>query len=244
MKPALRALQLNALRALLSLAATVAVAVPSAHASELEKLIGLAPGLSASAIREALAAVECAKAKGIAPEADRLAIVDYTRPSVEPRLWIFDLVQKKVLFEELVAHGRGSGEAMATEFSNRPSSYKTSLGLFVTDETYQGGNGYSLKLRGLSGSLNDLAFSRKIVMHGAPYVNPEKAKQYGRLGRSLGCPAVRPQVARSIIDALKEGQFFYAYGPGSAAAKSCEGLDAIVTASNDEPGAKAATTTR
>jgi hypothetical protein len=235
MKPALRALQLNALGALLSLAATL-VAVPAAHSSELEKL---APGLSAAAIREALAAVDCAKAKGIAPEANRLAIVDYTRPSVEPRLWIFDLAQKKVLFEEFVAHGRGSGEAMATEFSNRPSSYKTSLGLFVTDETYEGGNGYSLKLRGLSGALNDLAFSRRIVMHGAPYVNPVKAKQYGRLGRSLGCPAVRPQVARSIIDTLKEGQFFYAYGPGSAAAKTC---DSIVVASNEANSAKAGTT--
>jgi hypothetical protein len=242
MKPAVRALHLNALRALLTVAATLAVLAPAAgHATELDKLYGLAPGLSAAAIREALAAVDCAKAKGIAPEADRLAIVDYTRPSVEPRLWIFDLAQKKVLFQEFVAHGRGSGEDVATDFSNRPSSYKTSLGLFVTDETYEGGNGYSLKLRGLSGSLNDRAFSRKIVMHGAPYVNPEKAKQYGRLGRSLGCPAVRPQVARSIIDTLKEGQFFYAYGPGSAAAKSCE---SIVMASNDQAGAKAGTTSR
>jgi hypothetical protein len=239
MKPAVRALQLNALRALLTAAATLVVLAPAAHATEIDKLSGLAPGLSATAIREALAAVDCAKAKGIAPEADTLAIVDYTRPSVEPRLWIFDLVQKKVLFEEFVAHGRGSGEDIATDFSNRPSSYKTSLGLFVTDETYEGGNGYSLKLRGLSGSLNDRAFSRKIVMHGAPYVNPEKAKQYGRLGRSLGCPAVRPQVARSIIDTLKEGQFFYAYGPGSAAAKSCE---SIVMASHEKMEAKAGTT--
>jgi hypothetical protein len=239
MKPALRALQLNALRALLTAAATLAVLAPAAHATELDKLSRMAPGLSATAIREALAAVDCAKAKGIAPEADTLAIVDYTRPSVEPRLWIFDLVQKKLLFQEFVAHGRRSGEDVATDFSNRPSSYKTSLGLFVTDETYEGGNGYSLKLRGLSGSLNDRAFSRKIVMHGAPYVNPEKAKQYGRLGRSLGCPAVRPQVARSIIDTLKEGQFFYAYGPGSAAAKSCE---SIVMASNEKLDAKAGTT--
>jgi hypothetical protein len=136
-------------------------------------------------------------------------------------------VQKKVLFEEFVAHGRGSGLDIPTKFSNRPSSYKTSLGLFVTDETYEGGNGYSLRLHGLTRALNHLAFDRKIVMHGAPYVNPEKARQAGRLGRSLGCPAVRPQVARSIIDTLKEGQFFYAYGPGSSAAKSCESIQPL-----------------
>jgi hypothetical protein len=241
MQPTMRSLRLCLFHAFAGFAATLAVAVPTANAIEIEKLIGLAPGLSAAAIREALAAVDCAKAKGIAPDAERLAIVDYTRPSLEPRLWIFDLAAKKVLFEEFVAHGRGSGDDVATSFSNRPRSYKTSLGLFLTDETYEGGNGYSLKLRGLSGSLNDLAFSRKIVMHGAPYVNPLKAKQYGRLGRSLGCPAVRPQVARSIIDALKEGQFFYAYGPGSSAAKSCE---RIAMASNDALAANSGTTTR
>jgi hypothetical protein len=222
MHPARGILQLNVLRTFVLLCATCALFVPAARASELEKLVGLAPGLSAAAIREALAAVDCAKSKGIATEADRLAIVDYTRPSVEPRLWVFDLEQKTVLFEEFVAHGRGSGLDVPTEFSNRSGSYKTSLGLFVTDETYEGGNGYSLRLRGLSGGLNDLAFSRKIVMHGASYVNPQKARKFGRLGRSLGCPAVRPQVARPIIDTLKEGQFLYAYGPGSEAANSCE----------------------
>lgn len=241
MRRAMRSIQLCVFPGAAALTAMLALSVPAASASELDKLVGLAPGLSASAIREALAAVDCAKAKGIAPEADRLAIVDYTLPSVEPRLWIFDLAKKKVLFEEFVAHGRGSGEDVATSFSNRPRSYKTSLGLFLTDETYEGGNGYSLKLRGLSGSLNDLAFSRRIVMHGAPYVNPEKAKKYGRLGRSLGCPAVRPQVARRIIDTLKEGQFFYAYGPGSSSAKSCE---AIAMASQTDLGAKGAGATR
>lgn len=206
-------------------AALLALCLPfEARASELEKLIGLAPGLSAAAIREALTAMDCAKAKGIAPDAERLAIVDYTRPSVEPRLWVFDLEQQKLLFEDYVAHGRGSGDDMATAFSNRSGSYKTSLGLFLTDETYDGGNGYSLKLKGLSGSLNDLAFSRKIVMHGASYVNPEAARTYGRLGRSLGCPALRPKMARPIIDALKEGQFFYAYGPGSGAAVQCQAV--------------------
>jgi hypothetical protein len=201
-----------------------------APASDAAKLAGLAPELSDAAIREALAAIKCAKAKGIAPEADRLAIVDYTRPSLEPRLWIFDLAQKKVLFEEFVAHGKNSGFDVPTEFSNATGSYQTSLGLFVTDETYEGGNGYSLKLLGLSGSLNDGALQRKIVMHGADYVNPEMARTIGRLGRSLGCPAVRREVARPIIDTLKDGQFLYAYGPGSAAAQKCDSIVEVASA--------------
>ena len=217
----MRPLQSKGLRAFLLLAATAVLSVATAQADEAATLAGLAPGLSQEAIREALAAVGCAKARGIAPEADRLAIADYTRPSQQRRLWIFDLQQNRVLFQEFVAHGKGSGFDVPTEFSNHNDSHQSSLGLFVTDETYQGSNGYSLKLVGLSGQLNDLALARRIVMHGAAYVAPDRARQIGRLGRSFGCPAVRPQVARPIIDALKEGQFLYAYGPGSAAAEHC-----------------------
>lgn len=212
----------NGLKALLLLAVATVLPLRAARADEAATLAGLAPTLSRAAIAEALAAISCAKAKGIAPDARRLAIVDYTRSSQEKRLWIFDLQQNKVLFSEFVAHGKGSGFDVPTEFSNHEGSHQSSLGLFLTDETYQGGHGYSLKLLGLSGSLNNLAFERKIVMHGADYVDPDKARQFGRLGRSFGCPALRPQVVRPIIDTLKEGQFLYAYGPGSAAAKKCE----------------------
>jgi hypothetical protein len=225
----------NGLRAVVLVAAVVLATGGRAPANECATLATLAPALPVAAIREAVAAMECAKAKGIAPQAERLAIVDYTRPSQERRLWIFDLQQKKVLFEEFVAHGKGSGLDVPDEFSNHEGSHQTSLGLFVTDETYQGGNGYSLRLRGLSGQLNDRALERRIVMHGARYVDPEKARRFGRLGRSYGCPAVRPQVARPIIDTLKEGQFLYAYGPGSAAARHCEGLQ---TASLDARGSQ------
>jgi hypothetical protein len=173
--------------------------------------------------------MRCAKAKGLGADADRLAIVDYTRPSTQRRLWIFDLQRKALLFKELVAHGKKSGDDMATEFSNRNGSYKTSLGLFLTDEVYEGGHGQSMKLVGLSGKLNDAAMERRIVMHGAWYVNPDHAQKYGRIGRSLGCPAVRPAVAKPIIETLKEGQFLYAYGPGSSVAKKCE---TIALASN------------
>lgn len=208
-------------------------AVPAARAlDEATALARLAPGLSRGAITEALSAMQCAKAKGIGTEADRLAIIDYTRSSMEPRLWIFDLDRKQVLFKELVAHGKGSGDDIPTKFSNRNGSLQSSLGLFLTDEVYKGGHGSSLKLVGLSGHLNDAAMKRRIVLHGAAYVDEDLSGKLGRLGRSFGCPAVRREVALPVIETLKEGQFLYAYGPGSSIAKRCE---TVKLASNEEP---------
>lgn len=212
----------------LLLAATALLASASAssagnvQADETARLARLAPDLSRTAISEAVTAMQCAKAKGIGSRAERLGIIDYTRSSQQPRLWIFDLQRNSVLFEELVAHGKGSGDDVPTEFSNRNGSHQSSLGLFLTDETYEGGHGCSLKLLGLSAGLNDAALERKIVMHGADYVDTGVAQKLGRLGRSFGCPAVRREVAEPVIDTLKEGQFLYAFGPGSAAAKKCE----------------------
>ena len=140
-------------------------------------------------------------------------MIDYSRPSTEPRLWVFDLARHRLLFEEWVAHGRNSGDNLTARFSNREGSYMTSLGGFTAQETYMGGNGYSLRLRGLEPGFNDQARQRAIVIHGAPYVNPMAAKLQGRLGRSLGCPAVRPQVARQLIDSIRDGTFVFAYYP-------------------------------
>lgn len=218
----MRARRSSALAAALLLAAVLLATGRPAVADQADALAHLAPGLKRSAISEALTAVSCAKANGVGIDANRLAIIDYTRSSMHSRLWVFDLQRNELLFEELVAHGKKSGDDVPTAFSNRNGSYKSSLGLFLTDETYDGGNGYSLKLHGLSGPLNAAAMDRKIVMHGAPYVDPEVAVKLGRLGRSLGCPAVRLEVAHPLIDAIKEGQFLYAYGPGSAAAKKCD----------------------
>src|SRR5262249_55239863 len=101
----------------------------------------------------------------------------------------------------------------ATTFSNDPSSNKTSLGLFRTGEAYVGHNGYSLRLDGLERGVNDNARERAIVIHGAPYVNALVAKANGYLGRSLGCPAVRPEIAKALIDAVKGGGLLFAYYP-------------------------------
>jgi hypothetical protein len=175
-----------------------------------------AAGLSPRALAMALDAVSCARSRGIAGRDDMLTLIDYSLPSTEPRLWVLDLAHGKVLFHELVAHGAGSGDNHATRFSNTLESRQTSLGLFLTAGTYEGGKGYSLRLRGLDPGVNDRAESRNIVMHGAWYVSASHAQQFGRLGRSWGCPALPVESARPVIDTIKDGSFVFSYAAGAA----------------------------
>lgn len=186
---------------------------PSFAAELTSSLAAQAPGLKRDVLELALSAQACARASGQAPRARRLAVIDYSIASTEPRMWVFDLQRRRLLYAEHVAHGRASGENLATEFSNIEGSHQTSLGLFVTDQTYYGANGYSLRMDGLDPGFNDLARQRAIVMHGAPYVDPVFAREQGRLGRSLGCPAVRTEVARPLINHLRHGQLVFAYYP-------------------------------
>ncbi len=174
------------------------------------------PGLSSKVFTMALAAVSSARARGISGRNDLLTIIDYSLPSTEPRLWVLDLAQGKVLYHELVAHGSGSGANYATHFSNEMNSRQTSLGLFLTGGTYEGGNGYSLRLRGLDRGVNDRAEERHIVMHGAWYVSREHVRNQGRLGRSWGCPALSEGVAPTVIDLIKGGSFLFSYAKGAA----------------------------
>lgn len=182
----------------------------------------LAPKINPLVITEAVSAMKCAQNHGVGKNASRIAIIDYTIPSKQQRLWVVDLKNQKLLFEEYVAHGQGSGNDVPNAFSDRDGSHQTSLGLFLTDATYQGGNGLSLRLHGLSKGFNESAMRRLIVMHGARYVNPIAALAMGRLGRSWGCPAVRTEVAKPMIDTLKLGQFIYAHGPGTAKLSACK----------------------
>lgn len=161
----------------------------------------------------ALSAASCAVKSGAVGSPSTLTVIDYSKPSSEKRLWVFDLRSKELIYEELVAHGQGSGEGRATQFSNEPETHRTSLGLFVTDKPYVGKNGYSLRLDGLDRGFNDRARERAIVMHGAPYVSPQFVKATGRLGRSWGCPAVSADVARQMIDRVKDGGLVFAYYP-------------------------------
>jgi L,D-transpeptidase-like protein len=161
----------------------------------------------------ALGAANCAVQSGAVTDPSTLTVIDYSKPSAEKRLWVFDLQSHALLYEELVAHGKGSGDRLATAFSNNPESHQSSLGLFETRDTYSGKNGYSLRLRGLDAGFNDRALERAIVMHGAPYVSEQVAKSLGRLGRSWGCPAVRPAVAHEIIDRIRGNGLLFTYYP-------------------------------
>jgi L,D-transpeptidase catalytic domain len=168
-------------------------------------------GLSPAVLAKALDAAACARARGVSGRDDLLTVIDYSLPSTKKRLWVLDLEKGEVLFHELVAHGSGSGDNYATRFSNVQDSRQTSLGLFRTGGTYQGGNGYSLKLQGLDEGLNDRAEARHIVMHGAWYVNPDQIRTQGRIGRSWGCPAVAAEKAHAVIDTIKGGSFVFSY---------------------------------
>jgi hypothetical protein len=187
-------------------------AVATASSAKARVFAG-ADSLDSSVLRLALNAAACARDAGVAKNDRLLTVIDYSKASTEPRLWVLDLERERVLFEELVAHGRGSGENFATRFSNQDGSHQTSLGLFRTADTYVGANGYSLRLDGLEAGVNDRARDRAIVMHGAPYVTETNVRTVGRLGRSHGCPALRPAVARTVIDTIKQGSLVFAYYP-------------------------------
>jgi len=143
-----------------------------------------------------------------------LTVIDYSLPSTQKRLWIIDLEQQKILLHTVVAHGRNSGALLAEKFSNRPESYQSSLGFFKTGEAYQGKHGYSLRLDGLEAGINDQARARAIVIHGADYAK-ETVAAGGRLGRSLGCPAVPPDLSTPLIKLIKEGTLLFIYGKDS-----------------------------
>lgn len=208
---------------LATLAASLLATLPTAQAGDFlaqagltspppaalsQTLTRLAPAATPQVLELAASALACAE-----PDAERLAVIDFSRPSSEPRLWVFDLAEEELLFEELVSHGRGSGDAEASVFSNTPESHQSSLGLFRTMNSYYGSNGYSLRLEGLEAGINDLAYQRAIVIHGADYVSEAFVRQTGRLGRSHGCPAVRQEVAHPLIDSIKQDHYLFAYYP-------------------------------
>ena len=140
-----------------------------------------------------------------------LTIIDFSKPSTEERLFVIDMDHQQLIHSSVVSHGRNSGGNYATQFSNKSGSYKSSLGFYLTASTYIGKNGYSLLLDGLEKGVNDNARSRAIVVHGADYANPSVIGCSGRLGRSLGCPALPQKCSRGIIDDIKGGSVMFIY---------------------------------
>lgn len=144
-------------------------------------------------------------------EKEILTLIDFSLPSTEKRLWVMNMATNEVLFHTYVSHGRNTGGKMATKFSNIDGSFQSSLGFYVTAETYYGRNGLSLFLDGKEEGINNNARSRYVVMHGADYSNPDFITQTGRLGRSLGCPAVPEAEAKDIIGTIKGKSVLFIY---------------------------------
>jgi hypothetical protein len=199
--------------ALAALLVAVPVAAGPPLSYTLESLVAVAPGLDAKVLDLALRASSCARRSGALPASDLLTVIDYSRPSTEPRLYVLDVARGALLHREWVAHGKYSGANYTRRFSNDLGSRRSSLGLFVTRDTYVGRHGRSLRLEGLEPGVNDRAFERAIVVHGASYVGPRFIAKHGRLGRSWGCPALAPEVAQRVIDRIRDGTPVFAYYP-------------------------------
>jgi L,D-transpeptidase catalytic domain len=188
-------------------------AAANLHPDLLDSLCKQAPSINREVLQLALDSYSYADREGFIKRKDILTVIDYTRLSSEKRLWTFDLQKNRVLFEDLVAHGKNSGENKTIDVSNEFGSRMSSVGIYVTGEPYIGSNGYSLRLIGLEDGFNNNAFARAVVLHGAWYVSEEMIRTYGRIGRSWGCPAVRKEIAPSLIDAIKDGSLLIVYYP-------------------------------
>ncbi|MEI8053542.1 MAG: murein L,D-transpeptidase catalytic domain family protein [Bacteroidota bacterium] len=169
-------------------------------------------GLSEQAYELAIKGFDNLKCEGKFNHQNIISIIDFTKPSAEKRLFIIDVENGKLLFNTYVAHGQNSGTLYAEKFSNKPSSFQSSLGFYETTETYIGKHGYSLQLNGLEKGINDKADSRAIVVHGASYVSEGIIRTQGYLGRSWGCPAVPEKLSKPIIDKIKNGTCMFIYG--------------------------------
>lgn len=167
---------------------------------------------------EALKGFYALKEKGLIKK-DILTLVDFSLSSTVERLWVIDLSSNEVLFQTLVAHGKNTGDEFATVFSNKPESFKSSLGFYATGEIYKGKHGISLKLDGLEKGRNDYARERAIVVHGADYVSESFIRNHKRLGRSQGCPAVPVKFAAEIISMIEGQSCLYIYHPSLHSSK-------------------------
>lgn len=196
------------------------------YALSIYNLTGLgATGLDYKVFIKGLIGYQNLKGLNLIPETKSiLSVVDLSMPSTAKRLWVIDLSAHKILFNTLVAHGRGSGEKMAEKFSNIPSSNQSSVGFYTTAEVYNGKHGRSLRLDGLDAGLNSKARERAIVVHGADYVSQDVINATGRLGRSQGCPALPMDLFSDIINDIKGNTLLFINGEGVENSEYLKGI--------------------
>jgi len=171
-------------------------------------------GLDYLLFRDALKGYYLMLNKGTVANKEILSIIDFRKPSSEKRLFVINLKRKEVVYNELVAHGKNTGNLYAEDFSNRPNSNQSSRGFYLTNETYNGKKGYSLKLDGQEPAFNSKARQRGVIIHGAKYVSESFVKKHNRLGRSFGCPSLRMDVCEELIDCVKGKSVLFIYHPG------------------------------
>lgn len=179
--------------------------------TQVQHLSYKAPKLNKNVLKLALTAYYNANKRG-AVKKPVLTVIDYSLPSNKQRMWVFDVRNERLLYNTYVAHGKNSG-IVAKHFSNRESSKESSLGTYITKDTYIGHKGYSLNLQGLDRGFNDNAYNRRVVIHGAWYVEPDFIKRAGRAGLSWGCPAIAQTLAKPVINTIKNGSVIFAYYP-------------------------------
>jgi len=174
-------------------------------------------GLDAQVFKKAITGYYNLKVAGKLPQNSSIVtVVDFTKASHTKRMWIIDLMKKKLLINTWVAHGQGSGDDVANQFSNNNDSHQSSLGFYITEDIYYGKHGRSLHINGLDKGFNDHARARDIVVHAADYVCEKTISQLGRIGRSFGCPAVSPQVSDQVINMIKGKTVMFIYGNDKA----------------------------
>ncbi len=185
------------------------------HVNAIYEQAGLAEsGLNQNVFKKALIGYyNLKKTQVLSAQKAVLTIIDFSKKSSQKRLWIVDLEKSKLLFNTLVAHGQGSGLDMATNFSNQANSHQSSLGFYVTSDTYHGKHGLSMRLEGMDKGFNTNAMARAVVIHGADYVSESFIKTHGRLGRSHGCPALPTELTKTIIEVIKGQTCLFINGP-------------------------------
>ncbi|AMM52764.1 hypothetical protein TH61_05450 [Rufibacter sp. DG15C] len=195
-------------------------------------------GLSLETFRKAVTGYHnLMSANRLSSEKSLITIVDFNQSSRNRRLWVIDLSTNQVVYNTWVAHGQGSGLEYASTFSNTVNSFQSSLGFYLTEDTYMGKNGYSLKLQGLDAGFNTNALDRSVVVHGAPYASEGFIKATGRLGRSQGCPALPTELNKPIINTIKGRTLLFVDGPSDSYSSAyLDSGQAATCFVNDEAG--------